>query len=168
MESEEQILLRFHGSDFVRVNFFSYQPFDESTSIKIDVTAKVYFPKGDNRKFEIIMAVTVGVPDFFQLSLDAIGHFKFHNDLDNNVDMRKQLVNRNAPAIMFPYVRAFITTLTSNLGLSMRPLTIPTRFFMGELEEFIPEDDKEVSSTELPITKENSKNKNSDKPKSNS
>jgi preprotein translocase subunit SecB len=36
---------------------------------------------------------------------------------------------------MFPYVRAFITTLTTNLGNVTNPLIIPTQFFKGELEE---------------------------------
>ncbi len=36
---------------------------------------------------------------------------------------------------MFPYVRAFVTTLTSNLGNVTGSLTIPTQFFHGELPE---------------------------------
>jgi len=154
MESEEQILLRFHGTDIIRTNFFSYKPFIDSTSIKIDVTAKVFYPEDDKRKFKIIMSVSLGVEDFFQLSLDSIGHFEFHADLDKDAGLRRKLVNVNAPAIMFPYVRAFITTLTSNLGQCMKPLTIPTRFFKGELDEFVTEDDMEVPSIEVSNTED--------------
>jgi len=50
-------------------------------------------------------------------------------------NLKKVFVNINAPAIMFPYVRAFITTLTTNLGNVTSPLIIPTQFFKGELEE---------------------------------
>jgi preprotein translocase subunit SecB len=51
------------------------------------------------------------------------------------VNLKKVFVDINAPAIMFPYVRAFITTLTTNLGNVTSPLIIPTQFFKGELEE---------------------------------
>ena len=36
---------------------------------------------------------------------------------------------------MFPYVRAFITTLISNLGNVTGTLVIPTQFFQGDLPE---------------------------------
>jgi len=40
---------------------------------------------------------------------------------------------------MFPYVRSFITTLTSNLGDVTGSLVIPTQFFQGDLPEFTTE-----------------------------
>ena len=80
------------------------------------------------------MDISLVANEFFELSLIAIGHFKFDNDIEES--QKKDFVNANAPAIMFPYVRAFITTLTSNLGSVTMPIILPTQFFNGELEEF--------------------------------
>lgn len=52
-------------------------------------------------------------------------------------NLKKSFVNTNAPAIMFPYVRAFIAMLTSNLGNVTGALNIPPQFFKGDLEELV-------------------------------
>lgn len=59
------------------------------------------------------------------------------NDLLTKIKEETKIVNSNSPAIMFPYVRAFISTLTTNLGNVTGPLLIPTQFFRGELEEVV-------------------------------
>ncbi len=51
-------------------------------------------------------------------------------------EKKKNFINANAPAIMFPYIRAFVTTLTSNIGLGMAPIVIPPHFFKGALEDY--------------------------------
>jgi preprotein translocase subunit SecB len=43
-------------------------------------------------------------------------------------------MNINAPAIMFPYIRAFISNLTSNLGNIIQTITLPPYFFGKEIE----------------------------------
>lgn len=67
------------------------------------------------------------------LFIVALGTFELKGDFDEKT--KKSFVNINAPAIMFPYLRSFISTLTSNLGNVTGTLTIPTQFFKGELEE---------------------------------
>jgi preprotein translocase subunit SecB len=80
------------------------------------------------------MEVFIHCDKFFDLNLVAIGNFEFDNEFSDE-ELKKNFVNANAPAIMFPYVRAFVTTITSNLGNVTGPLTIPTQFFQGELPE---------------------------------
>ena len=72
---------------------------------------------------------------FFSLNLVGIGNFNFDKSF-NSEELKRSFVNINAPAIMFPYVRAFVNTLTSNLGKVTGTLTIPTQFFHGELQEY--------------------------------
>ncbi len=50
------------------------------------------------------------------------GFFEFDQDIDEK--MRASFFNVNAPAILFPYVRAHITTLTSLSGI--KPVILPT------------------------------------------
>ncbi len=68
----------------------------------------------------------------------GIGNFEFDKNCDNP-DLKKAFVNANAPAIMFPYIRSFVTNLTSNLGNVTGPIIIPTQFFQGDLPEITPD-----------------------------
>jgi len=56
------------------------------------------------------------------INVITIGVFDFDTDIDDK--MRTNFFNINAPAILFPYVRAHITTLTSLSGI--KPIILPT------------------------------------------
>ncbi|MBC7555101.1 MAG: protein-export chaperone SecB [Taibaiella sp.] len=81
------------------------------------------------------MSVTLFAENHFSLLVTGVGTFQISGDEDEIGDEeRNGLINFNATAIMFPYLRAFITTLTSNLGDVTSPIILPTRFFKGDLE----------------------------------
>ena len=138
MSAETQIKLKFLSVDFPVVNFNSDQQFTEEQSIKINIEPKVYFPKDNPNHFKVIQEVHVSADNSFNLFIVAIGNFELYNVEDNK--LRQNFVNMNAPAIMFPYIRSFISTLTSNLGNVIGTLNIPPQFFKGELP-VIPEKD---------------------------
>lgn len=50
------------------------------------------------------------------------GIFEFDNDIDNH--SKENFFNINAPAILFPYLRAYVTSLTALSGIS--PVILPT------------------------------------------
>lgn len=135
MEVINQIQLKFHGVDFPVINLNSDEPFFQSTenSINIEIIPKVFYPKDQPDFFKIIQEIKLSSDNYFSLFILAIGTFELKADLDDKI--KKSFVNINAPAIMFPYIRAFISTLTTNLGNVTGSLTIPTQFFKGELEE---------------------------------
>ena len=135
MEVSNQIQLKFHGVDFPVINLNSDEPFfpNEGKEINIDITPKVFYPKERPEFFKIIQEIKLSSENYFNLFILAVGTFEIKTDIDENV--KKSFVNINAPAIMFPYIRAFISTLTTNLGNVTGALTIPTQFFKGELEE---------------------------------
>ncbi len=135
MEVSNQIQLKFHGVDFPVINLTSDEPFfqSEENAINIDITPKVFYPKEQLYYFKIIQEIKLSSDNYFSLFILSVGTFELKADLDEKI--RKSFVNINAPAIMFPYIRAFISTLTTNLGNVTGPLTIPTQFFKGELEE---------------------------------
>ena len=56
------------------------------------------------------------------ISVRAHGFFEF--DLDLNQEEKDIFFNTSAPAILFPYVRAYITTLSSLSGI--KPVILPT------------------------------------------
>jgi len=133
MEVGTQAKLSFKGVDIINVNFNAIAPFREDVRIDVACNPKVFYPKEDNNTFKILMDVEVKDERYFLLNMRAIGHFELEGDIPT--DMTKNFVNVNAPAIMFPYVRSFITTLTANLGNTTGTLVIPPQFFKGDLEE---------------------------------
>lgn len=58
----------------------------------------------------------------FKVHAHIIAHFEFDSDI--NEEMKNIFFKINAPAILFPYVRAYISTLTSLSGI--KPIIIPT------------------------------------------
>ncbi|MCB9334533.1 MAG: protein-export chaperone SecB [Flavobacteriales bacterium] len=134
MEIQNQPKLTFAGVDIVNINFNTKSPYDQKASIDLKIEPKVFYPEKDNLFFKIIMSVNLKCENYFDLEVVGVGNFKFDIEF-KDLDLRKRFVNNNAPAIMFPYIRSFISTLTSNLGNVTGNLNIPTQFFQGDLEE---------------------------------
>lgn len=136
MEISEQIRLRFTGVDFPSVQVKSFKPYKESDDVKLktNIQPKVFIPKDSKHTFNIIMHVEIFAEDHFSLSITAVGLFELSQE-DVTDEIRNSFINENSPAIVFPYVRAFISSLTSNLGRVTTPIVLPTRFFKGKLEE---------------------------------
>jgi len=149
MEVANQPKLKFHGVDFVNIQFNSMKQYDGKTGIDFQIDPTVFYPENNELFFRIIMQISLVCNGFFDLKLVGLGNFELDKTLDDE-NLKKTFVNANAPAIMFPYVRAFITTLTGNLGSVTGPLVIPTQFFHGELTEASLRDDnlEEENQTE--------------------
>ncbi|MBK8112355.1 MAG: protein-export chaperone SecB [Saprospiraceae bacterium] len=82
---------------------------------------------------KIVMEVNLNVENIFNLSLLAIGEFRHSEAIDEK--MKLNFVNTNAPAIVFPYVRSYISTLTSLSGSQISTIILPPQIFKGQLEE---------------------------------
>ncbi len=137
MEINNQTKLAFHGVDFLNVNFNAITPRTNELSIDIDCNPKVYYPETNLNEFKIIMDINLKTTNCFELFLRAVGNFELDSEI--SPELKKTFINSNALAIMFPYVRSFITTFSSNLGNVTGSIIIPTQFFNGELEEMIIE-----------------------------
>ena len=125
--------LRFDGVKFYSIHFDILGSQKENTDIDLDVSPKVIY--NSETKFDIVYDVKLTVEEVFSLELRAVGSFEMSEDLLQNDNIKEQLIHTNAPAIVFPYLRSFISMLTSNLG-TIPTLTLPTQFFKGKLEEF--------------------------------
>lgn len=76
---------------------------------------------GDN-EFEIELNTTVvNESKTMNIQVSMTGYFEVLPILDEN--KKAALINLNAPAIMFPYIRAYISSLTGLSGLA--PVIIP-------------------------------------------
>ena len=135
MEIKEQPKLFFEGVDVTKVRFTSMRPSREkSINIHVGCKPRVFFPENDKMCFRIIMDIKLYAEEYFDLELRAIGNFRF-GEVIADESLKKNFVNINAPAIMFPYVRSFVTTLTASSGNAVGALIIPPQFFDGPLEE---------------------------------
>ena len=125
--------LRFDGVKFYSVHFDILGNPKENTEINLDIIPKVTY--NTNTQFNIVYDVKLFVDEVFRLELRAVGYFEMSDELLDNENVIEQLIHTNAPAIVFPYLRSFISMFTSNLG-TIPTLTLPTQFFKGKLEEF--------------------------------
>ena len=135
MEIQEQGKLRFNGVNIVRTNFSAKNKFDFEEQIDLDVDVKLV-PTTDPVSFQILMDASLSVKNYFKLDVIAIGNF----DLEESLQGAERLafININAPAIMFPYLRAFITNFSASCGETLPKITIPPQFFDGELDLLVP------------------------------
>lgn len=143
MNISDQPKLLFHGIEVIDTLYSSRARYDRDVNIPVElnIIPKVFYPRDKPNAFHIIMEVKISVVEYFDLTLVAIGHFELNGEITSEI--RSTFINTNAPAIMFPYMRSFISTFTSNVGLSSGTLIIPPQFFSGTLEAL-----EEDSSTE--------------------
>lgn len=133
MEVKPQPKLNFAGVDIINLNFKSEKPFSGSDDINLDIKPMLYYPDENNlHTFMILYDVSLKSEGFFDLNLLALGNFNIVEGLEEKV--HNALINTNAPAIMFPYIRSFISTFTANLGDTTTLMVIPTQAFKGPLE----------------------------------
>lgn len=125
--------LRFDGVKFYSVHFDILGNPKENTEIDLDIVPKVVYNTAT--QFNIVYDVKLFVEEVFNLQLRAVGYFEMSDELLENQSIKEQLIHTNAPAIVFPYLRSFISMFTSNLG-TIPTLTLPTQFFKEKLEEF--------------------------------
>lgn len=156
MEIKEQIKLKFKGVDFPLVNFKSMKSATDlgDNEIKVKIAPKVFIPKDSAHTFNIIMNVDLVGENHFTLNVIGIGFFEL-SETDVDEETRKSFINANSTAIMFPYVRAFISTITGNLGNVMNRILLPVRFFKGDLKEMEDEEpEANLIKSELPTTEQ--------------
>ena len=138
MEIKQQTNLTFISADIINVTYTSHQPYLPNAPVNLTITPKVFYPKDFPNDFSIVIELSINSPEYYDIHVTAIGRFLIDTQLPDN--LRKPFINSNGPAILFPYVRAFISTLTSNLGTSVNHVIIPPHFFIGDLEEIREED----------------------------
>lgn len=94
---------------------------DGNQDYSIEINAKGKITNGNN--FVLRMRVTVKSKDnSTNIRTDLVGEFEFDKELTE--DILNSLFCANAPAIMFPYVRAYITSLTALSGVDA--IILPT------------------------------------------
>lgn len=82
-----------------------------------------YRPEGESNRFMISFKLSLSDDAGTTLSCHFMGVFVSSEKIDDKF-IGSPFVKINAPAIMFPYIRSYVSTVTINAGLD--PLTLPT------------------------------------------
>ena len=92
----------------------------------IDYSIEVGRQNGINEEKRIFrLGLMVNIKDAnnaVNISVEIAGFFEFDSDLDNQAKNNFFMIN--APAILFPHVRAYVSALTALSGL--KPIIFPT------------------------------------------
>lgn len=96
----------------------------QTEEVKMNLSYAIAFPEIDNKTFIIEFKVKLSNEvNNFNAIFKMVALFETKEQVD--VDFRKSdLVQINAPAIAFPYLRSFITTVTTNAGF--KPIILPS------------------------------------------
>lgn len=132
MEVKQQSKLSFYGVDIIETIFNVKRKFNFEEQINLEVDAKL-IKSNEDGIFKILMSVSLHVDNYFNLTTRGIGNFELESALSDRE--QKHFVNTNAPAIMFPYIRSFLSTFSSSCGQSLPMIVVPPQFFNGDLEE---------------------------------
>ena len=108
------------------VNFNVENPFDEQTieKLNIKIAIKAGFGTEQINKFSINFDVFIkSKNNDFKIILNATGLFETTIKIDAEFK-NSNFVKSSAPAIVFPFIRSYINTLTSSSGIP--PLILPS------------------------------------------
>ena len=116
---------------------------DNTPELEIDITPQLL--RGQTQEdnalpWHIILETSVSLGGFFKLDVAIIGHFRL-SDYDSAQPEDHQLIHLNATAILYPYVRAYISSITALSGQNVGTITLPPRFFDDQIEDITPPDD---------------------------
>ena len=118
--SEKIAKFRFIGCKILESSFSLNENITSSPKLHVDFE---HTSHEENSKNQYKYIITVRIEDeneTIKIRLKAMGIFEFDEDLTN-----KQLFfSQNAPAILFPYIRAYISALTALSGIPT--ITLPT------------------------------------------
>lgn len=84
----------------------------------------------------VVVTLEISISDkdkSFNISVSMDGYFEINKDTDSS--KKRLLLEQNAPAILYPYLRSFIASMTSQMGTGMTTLTLPVANFTSTPKE---------------------------------
>ena len=95
--------------------------------LNIDDNLKIFFDheirKNDNDTDVVLSVLINDENNALKLSVELVGTFAFSNSENVNKNLYDNLINKNAIAILFPYLRSQVALITSQPN--MTPIILP-------------------------------------------
>lgn len=119
MENTTKTVFKFEGYKIVK-SFFEHKDGIESEKVSV-----LFQPKGvvDRKTSKYTLELGIIIEDenkVFRIEIVVLGGFVF----DANSNNLNGFFYSNAPAILFPYIRAYVSTLTTLAGI--KTILLPT------------------------------------------
>ncbi len=122
MDKVEKSAFQFKGFQIVETHIVKKEGQEVSGNIHLDFNPRGEILK-DQNLYKILLGIIINDSDeSIKVNVEAIGYFEFSDSIDQ--DTLNNLFFVNAPAILFPYIRAYISTLTNLSGIET--VTLPT------------------------------------------
>lgn len=86
-------------------------------------TLSAQIGKGDNETYKIVLELKVKKDSEYDIFISAHGLFQFFTSATFSDDEKKILIQKNAVAIMMPYIRSQLTLMTSQPNVD--PIVMP-------------------------------------------
>lgn len=104
---------------------------EERSENSFDLSTGHFFTEEDKKKFGISFEITINDKEF-DLNIEAVFLFKLDEDLTEEFKL-SDFPKINAPAIAFPYLRAFVSNITLQSGF--KPVILPSINFVSLAEK---------------------------------
>lgn len=115
VRTEYESILKLEDIMIIESNFKRKEKNIDNSSIGLSVDRKV--EQIDDNKYKVILEVVVGDDnEDIHIYIKCMGIFSIDK-------YEKSLIERNTLAILFPYVRSYISTITTQPG--MTPIVLP-------------------------------------------
>lgn len=126
-----------------KVISLSFQTEQQGLEDNVSVNYQTLFSQESDREFVVIFKIALYAKDGTEIHLDYAGFFEAEEAITQDfMDSNFPVVN--APAILYPYIRSFISTLTMNAG--MPAVILPTVNFQA-----LTDQKRLAEQTELPL-----------------
>jgi preprotein translocase subunit SecB len=117
----EESKFQFKGFTIVR-SLIERNDKESSKKISLDFSPKGFINKNDSN-FQLQLGMKIeDESKSFNIEIDAVANYTFENK--ETLDNLSKFFYVNAPALLFPYIRAYISTLTNLSGFE--PINLPT------------------------------------------
>lgn len=126
-------MIRFNVSTFnliVKEDGWGNKNVADNSEVSVNFTPKT---RKEENVLDIIFNVTLKSEDtIFYLNASFIATFETHGIEINNEYLNNPLIKSNAPAMVFPFIRAYISNIMQNSGYY--PIILPS-FNFSEVKE---------------------------------
>jgi preprotein translocase subunit SecB len=139
----EESKFQFKGFTIIR-SFIERNDKESSKKISLGFSPKGFINKNDSN-FQLQLGMKIEDENkSFNIEIDAVANYTFEDK--ESLDNLSKFFYVNAPALLFPYIRAYISTLTNLSGFE--PINLPT-LNMTRLGEDLKKNTVEIESPQL-------------------
>lgn len=125
----ENVTFKLNNYHFTRASFDFNIPNKAELNVSFNPDG-VFHTKDSLFKLKCEVVVTCGITGTEVVRVSCVAFFSFNNV--STIDMIPEYFYPNSLAIIFPYIRAFVSTLT--LQANIQPVVLPTVNLMGLTE----------------------------------